>query len=126
MILGMVTPSAVPREDHMTDPRRSLAGRIGAHTLHSQHDSRDLTAHARAAFLARFEREVDPEVSLEPGERRRRAAQARKAYFARLAFLSAESRRSNAPSVKNAASPSPRGAAQLGRPPRHGGRLSSS
>lgn len=72
---------------------RSIRGRIGAHTLHARYDSRTLTSRARAQFLARFEREVDPDLVLDPAERRRRAAHARAAYFARLALRSAESRR---------------------------------
>lgn len=64
---------------------RSLRGRIGAHLLHATHDSRRLTARAREAFLASFERQVDPDGCLPADERRRRAAHARAAYFARLA-----------------------------------------
>ncbi len=68
-------------------------GRIGAHRLHALHDSRELTAPARAAFLARFEREVDPSGVLPEEERRRRADHARKAHFSQLARLSANARR---------------------------------
>ncbi len=68
-------------------------GRIGAHRLHALHDSKELTAPARAAFLGRFEREVDPGGVLPEAERRRRAEHARKAYFSRLARLSANARR---------------------------------
>ena len=68
---------------------QSLRGRIGAHLLHATHDSRRLTAPAREAFLASFERQVDPEGCLTADERRRRAAHARAAYFARLARRSA-------------------------------------
>ena len=71
-------------------------GRIGAHRLHALHDSRELTAPARAAFLARFEREVDPDGALPEEERRRRAEHARKAYFARLARQSALARATKA------------------------------
>ncbi len=70
----------------------ALRGRIGAHLLHATHDSRLLTERARAAFLSRFERQVDPDGSLPAGERRRRAAHARAAYFARLARQSAIAR----------------------------------
>jgi hypothetical protein len=78
----------------MLDPERALLlGRIGAHRLHATHDSRETTAKARATFLDTFEREVDPEGVLSPEERRRRAQHARSAHFARLALLSAESRR---------------------------------
>ncbi len=72
---------------------RSLRARLGAYALHAQHDSRETTANGRAAFLARFDREVDPEGLLEPDERRRRAEQARRAYFTRLALASAKARR---------------------------------
>ena len=68
-------------------------GRIGAHRLHALYDSKELTAPARAAFLAKFEREVDPAGTLPEEERRRRAEHARKAHFARLARLSANARR---------------------------------
>ena len=76
------------------DPEEmSRRGRIGAHRLHALYDSRELTAPGRAAFLAKFEREVDPAGVLPEEERRRRAAHARKAHFARLARLSALARR---------------------------------
>lgn len=76
------------------DPHEmALRGRIGAHRLHATHDSRELTAPARMAFLARFEREVDPEGVLPLAERQRRADHARRAHFARLARLSAKARR---------------------------------
>jgi hypothetical protein len=50
------------------------------------------TKPARAAFLARFEREVDSESKLSPAERARRAEAARKAYFIRLALRSSQVR----------------------------------
>lgn len=42
--------------------------------------------------MRRFEDQVDPERTLTPGERARRAEHARKAYFARLALKSAKAR----------------------------------
>jgi hypothetical protein len=72
---------------------RSLRARLAAYALHAQRDPRETTANGRAAFLARFDREVDPEGLLEPDERRRRAEQARRAYFTRLALASAKARR---------------------------------
>ena len=72
---------------------RSLRARLAAYALHAQHDPRETTANGRAAFLARFDREVDPRSLLEPDERRRRAEQARRAYFTRLALASAKARR---------------------------------
>ena len=70
----------------------ALRGRIGAHVVHARYDAHEITANARAAFLARFEREVDPDQILAPAERVRRALHARKAYFARLALKSARAR----------------------------------
>lgn len=70
-----------------------LRGRIGAHLLHARYDSRTLTANARAAFLASFERVVDPDGRLPVEERQRRAAHLRAAQFARLARLSALARK---------------------------------
>jgi hypothetical protein len=76
-----------------TATERSLRARLAAHTLHATHDSRELTAPARAAFLGRFEREADPEGVLDLAERARRAEHLRKAFFARLALKSAQARR---------------------------------
>ena len=51
------------------------------------------TAAARRAFDERFEREVDPDGVLAPAERAKRAGNARKAYYQRLALKSAQARR---------------------------------
>lgn len=72
---------------------RSARARAAAHQLHSQRDSREVTAKARAAFADRWERMVDPTEVLTPRERTRRAAHARKAYFTRLGYLSGKARR---------------------------------
>jgi len=85
-------PELSPRE-------AALRGRIGAYVLHARRDAREVTAPARAAFLARFEREVDPDGVLPEGERRRRSLAARKAYFARLALQSARARRADRPAA---------------------------
>ena len=90
------TSSARPRPDDgqgLTPAERTLRARLAAHTMHAQHDARETTAAARAAFLARFEAEVDPAGVLTPEERRRRAEHARSAYFTRLAFERAKARR---------------------------------
>jgi hypothetical protein len=70
-----------------------LGGRIGGLRTAARHDPRVTSAPGRAAFLARFEREVDPEGALPSEERQRRAIAARKAYFAELALRSAQARR---------------------------------
>jgi hypothetical protein len=85
----------------MSDPsadskrtERILRARLAAHALHAKvSDPAAHTAAARAMFLSRFEREVDPEGVLEPEERARRAEHAKKAYFLKLALASREARR---------------------------------
>ena len=79
--------------DHET---RQLWGRIGGLTKASRHDPADLTAAARRGFATRFERLVDPEGVLPPGERARRAEAARRAHMLTLAARSAETRRKKA------------------------------
>jgi hypothetical protein len=59
------------------------------------------TARARAAFMERFEREVDPEGTLTSAERARRAAHARRAYFAKLALKSSQARGAKAAGRRN-------------------------
>jgi predicted DNA-binding transcriptional regulator AlpA len=56
-------------------------------------NSRELTKNARAKFDQRFIDEVDPDRVLPESERLRRAEHARKAYFTRLALLSAKARK---------------------------------
>jgi hypothetical protein len=73
--------------------QRSLRGRLAAHESWAVTvDPSARTAPARAAFLDRFEREVDPDGVLDPAERARRAEHAKKSYFLRLAFRSAKAR----------------------------------
>lgn len=73
---------------------RRLHGVLAAHESWAKtEDPSARTAPARAAFLAKFDPEVDPEVELDSDERARRAEHARKAYFARLALKSAQARR---------------------------------
>jgi hypothetical protein len=81
----------------------ALRGRIGAYKLHATHDPRETTAKARATFLERFYVQVDPESSLAPIERERRALAARKAYFAQLAYRSAVSRSKRPKAANDAA-----------------------
>ena len=72
---------------------RVLRARMAAHLLHAQiSDPTEHTAPARAAFLSRFEREVDPDGILDPQERARRAEHAKKAYFIKLALASRKAR----------------------------------
>lgn len=78
----------------LTPAERTLRARLAAHESWARTGDRSArTAAARARFLQRFEDEVDPGRTLDPEERARRAEHARKAYFARLALLSAQARR---------------------------------
>jgi hypothetical protein len=61
--------------------------------MHSRNDSKQVTAPARAAFMARFELQVDPEMVLPIEERQRRAQHAMKAHMAALALKSSRARR---------------------------------
>lgn len=72
-----------------------LYGRIGGLRTRSRHDPAVYTVPARRAFLKRFELEVDPEGTLAPDERARRAEAAKKAHFAQLAYRSAVARGKN-------------------------------
>lgn len=76
----------------MTPKERSLRARVAACSRWANEDPRDQMQKARAGFEKRFEVEVDPQRQLPEGERQRRAAAARKAYFARLALASARAR----------------------------------
>lgn len=75
---------------------RRIRGQIGAYSLHAQYDSKAITANARAAFLSKFEKQVDPEGKLPDEERIRRAAMARSAHFRKLALRSAKARAARA------------------------------
>lgn len=79
-------------DTRLTPEQRSMRARMAAHAMHAQHDTRQTSANGRAAFLRRFLDEVDPDRQLPDAERQRRAEQARKAYFQRLAFKSSRAR----------------------------------
>jgi len=73
---------------------RQLSASIAAHDRWAHEvDRTAATAPARAALMAKFEAQVDPDGTLSPDERARRAEHARKAHFARLALKSARARR---------------------------------
>ena len=77
----------------LTPERAAMLGRIGGLATASRHDPKDMTAPARRGFLARFERQVDPDGALPAEERERRAQAALKSHMARLALSSADARR---------------------------------
>lgn len=81
----------VPMSGEMPKALRVLRARVGAYSLHSQ--GKTNTGPARAAYNARWDREVDPEGILPPAERAKRAEAARKAHYSRMALASAKARR---------------------------------
>ena len=73
---------------------RRMAAASAAHTSWSRTpDPAVRTAPARAAQLRRFDDLVDPEGQLDPADRARRAAHARRAHYLRMQLRSVESRR---------------------------------
>jgi len=71
---------------------RRQRARLGGLAVSATHDTRELTAPARAAFEARFYAGIPADLPTE--ERDRRALAARRAYFARLTWLSVRARSS--------------------------------
>jgi hypothetical protein len=76
----------------LTAEQRSLRARLAAYSMHARHEARETTAAAREARWRRYLEAVDPEGTLPPAERQRRAEALRRADMARLAYLSARSR----------------------------------
>lgn len=88
-IAGCREPS--PRTRGVID--RRIVGRLGGLSTAARHDPRDYAAAAQARARDRFLDDIDP--TLPQVERLRRAAAARKLYFARLALKSARVRAAN-------------------------------
>ena len=65
----------------MSESQVSMLGRLGAHSMHAKYDSRKTSEAGRQAFLRSFEQQADPEGTLDPAERARRAEHLRKAHF---------------------------------------------
>lgn len=77
----------------MTKAQRVLRAKMGAHALHARvEDPQAHTKPAHDAFMARFEKEADPDGVLPEEERQRRAGHLRSAYMARLAYASSKAR----------------------------------
>jgi hypothetical protein len=82
------------RGEPLTPAERVLRARIAVHTSWANTKDRSArTAPGRRAAMQRFERQVDPDGTLPPAERARRADQAMRAHMARLALKSATARR---------------------------------
>jgi hypothetical protein len=82
--------------EHDPATRRSLAAQVAANvrwSKESPYGPDSTPAKARRGLEEKFLREVDPGGVLPEEERQRRAACARKAFYARLALASANARR---------------------------------
>lgn len=79
----------------MVEPEeRALIARLAAHESWAQTvDRAARTAPGREALADRFIREVDPDGTLDPVERAKRAESARRAFYTRLSLKSAQARR---------------------------------
>jgi hypothetical protein len=81
----------------LSPEQRSLRASLAAHEMHARHDSQEITANARAGFLAKFLAQVD---EISPGlpepERIRRAEHLLRAHMKRLALASSKARRKGA------------------------------
>ncbi|MDP9471219.1 MAG: hypothetical protein M3Q71_11210 [Chloroflexota bacterium] len=86
-----------------TSEERTHRARLAAHTLHAVRDPHDTTAAAQAARLTKLRNAVDPDQTLDPEERDRRAHHLLRAEMARLALRSAQLRRERANAAANAA-----------------------
>lgn len=79
---------------HKTKAERSLAASIAANTRWSDVEDRTAaTAPARRALERKFEDQVDPERALDPAERAKRVANARRAHYQRLALAAVKARK---------------------------------
>jgi len=87
----------------LSPSQRTLRARMAAHALHAQGGTS--TAAGTAAFLAKFERQVDPDGILPPAERARRAEHARKAHMTGLALASSRARDARENAAKAGGSP---------------------
>lgn len=71
----------------------SARHREAALIRHAMNDPREATKPARAGFMAKFEREVDPDETLSPTERAVRAKRLMKAHMSKLGRKSGQARR---------------------------------
>lgn len=77
----------------LTPEQRVMRARIAAHTRWSKvRDRQAATEAGRRAAMERFERQVDPDGTMDPETRAKLAASAKSAYFQQLAFASSKAR----------------------------------
>lgn len=84
--MPQITDRRTAEHSGLSESQRSQRARLAANSRWAKADRTEGTEAARAAFMARFEREVDPRGELDPVERAKRAESAKRAYFQGLAF----------------------------------------
>ncbi|MDQ1015795.1 hypothetical protein [Streptomyces afghaniensis] len=110
--MAALTPDPLTEQTGLNAAQRRLRAQIAASELWSRvGDPAAHTEPARRAFLVRFECEVDPDGTLAPAERARRAEHARKAHFKRLALASSKARAAKAAARRAAKEGGARGVA---------------
>ena len=77
----------------LSPSERSLRAQIAANTRWANTDRRQASEDARRKRLTHFENVVDPDGTMDPDERAKRAANAMRAEMQRLALKSAKVRR---------------------------------
>ncbi|MDN5918674.1 MAG: hypothetical protein L0I76_26855 [Pseudonocardia sp.] len=80
----------------LTPEQRTLRARIAANARWSREDPARQGAILRRGFADKFEREVDPDGTLPPAERARRAKNAQRAHMQRIALASSRARKRRA------------------------------
>ena len=92
----------------MRHTAKNINGRIAAEISWARtHDRAARTRPARETFLKRFEKEVDPDGTMPPEERRQRAEHAKRAYMLQLAKRSAAARKAKQPASRSTVSGHP-------------------
>jgi hypothetical protein len=93
LVGGPLRDAAEPSSRRMTPEQRRMRASLAANEMWARTPDRSTrTAPARKAALDRFERQVDPDGVLPIQERAKRAENARKAFYLRLALRSSRAR----------------------------------
>jgi hypothetical protein len=83
----------VAASKNLTPSQRQTRSRHGSHKSWANTVDRTArTAPGRAGLLRKFEDQVDPDRTLTPEDRAKRAESARKAYYTRLSMLAVKAR----------------------------------
>jgi hypothetical protein len=88
--------NSVDPDSTRAQAQRRRISRLGGLSKSSMYDAVEATSKARSAFLASFEKRVDPDHKLDDRERARRAEALMRAHMTRLSHLSAKKRRGGA------------------------------